>query len=135
MSKKQLTLTERRDIERSLPKSKKRQSTLSRAAGIGGLTAAGGLATAAIIRRPGMANPKNLSKIPRAIRAHKQEGFKRLRAPDLSTPEKRAKVADSIKDKSFILGSSAAAVGGLGSLNFASVQGKEAKLGASKKKP
>ena len=131
MSKKQLTLTERRDIERSLPKSKKRQSTLSRAAGIGGLAGAGGLATAAIIRRPGMVNPKNLRKVPGAVKGLKG---KKLKAPDLSTPEKRAKVADSIKDKSFILGSSAAAVGGLGSLNFASVQGKEAKLGASKKK-
>jgi len=131
MNKKQLTLTERRDIERTLPKSKKRQSTLSRTAGIGGLTAAGGLATAAIIRRPGMVNPKNLRKVPGAVRGLKG---KKLKAPDLSTPEKRAKVADSIKDKSFILGSSAAAVGGFGSLNFASVQGKEAKLGASKKK-
>ncbi len=130
MSKKQLSLTEQREIQRSLPKSKKRQSTLSRAAGLAAIGGAGGLATSAIIRRPGMVNPKNLRKVPGAIKGLKG---KKLKAPDLSTPAKRAKAADKIKDKSFIVGSSAGALGGLGSLNFASVQNKEAKLGASKK--
>ena len=114
----------RAKYERKLPKAKKRQSRLSRAAGLGALAGASGLVGAAIIRKPHLANPakfgENISNAAKKAR--------NLRAPDLSDPAKRAKYADKVKDKAFIVGTGSAAVGGIGSLNFAGIQRKEAKL-------
>ena len=114
----------RAKYERKIPKAKKRQSKLSRAAGLGALAGAGGLAGAAIIRKPHLVNP---AKFGENI-ANAAKKAKNLRAPDLSDPAKRNKYADKVKDKAFLMSAGAGAVGGIGSLNFAGIQRKEAKL-------
>lgn len=108
------------DEKEQLQRNKKRQAKLSYAASGAGLTAGALLAGSAVIRKPDAFKPKAV------LAGAKNVKNVRLRKPDLSTPESRAKFADKMKDRGYLIGATGGAVGGLGGLNFARLQRKEA---------
>lgn len=91
-----------------LRRKKSAQAKLSTGSAIAGLTGLTGLGTAAIVRK----NPKTLIKFPVLGTKIKAQGAD--------------KVADSLKDKSYIAGAMSTGIGGIGSLNFAQIQRAEA---------
>jgi len=88
---------------------KKIQAQISTAGSISGLAGLSGLGTAALIRR----KPGLFAKIPKAQKAIKLKGAD--------------KVANDLKDKSYVAGSVATGVGGIGGLNFAAIQRAESR--------
>jgi hypothetical protein len=109
-------MTEQTNAE-SLRRKKQRQAKLSLSASALGLGGLGAIAGSAIVRR----HPVKVTlKVPK---------FKK---PDVSTPEKRAKLADDLKDKGYVAGAVSGGVGGIGGLNFAAIQRQESKKKVSK---
>lgn len=90
-----------------LRRKKSVQAKLSTGSAVAGLTGLAGLGTAAIVRR----HPNTFIKIPVLGPQIKGQGA--------------AKVADSLKDKSYIAGATSTGIGGIGSLNFAQIQRAE----------
>ena len=85
------------------------QAKLSTGAAVTGLAGLAGLGASSIIRH----RPQYLAKIPAMQKKIAAQGA--------------GKVADELKDKSYILGATSTGIGGIGSLNFAGIQRAEAK--------
>lgn len=102
-----------------LKRKKSRQAKLSMGASTLGLAGGAALAGAAIVRKPAMFKPSAIANGVKNIK---------LKRPDLSTDASRSAFADKIKDNGYLLGGGAGAVGGIGGLNFASIQRDEAKM-------
>ncbi len=101
------------DIKRK----KKHQANLSYASSSGALAGGALLGASALIRRPKVAGA-----VARGSKALK------LKAPDLSTDETRNAFAQKVKDKGYVVSGLSGAIGGVGGLNFASIQRDESKL-------
>lgn len=105
--------TENRMSDAELRKKKKLQSRLSLTGSVLGLAGLGTLAGAGIVRR----KPK-LFGVKDVIRNDKFTGV---------PYRNRDRVAQKIKDKGYILGSTAGGVGGVGGINFAAIQREESR--------
>lgn len=103
-----------------LQRNKRRQAKYSYVASGAGLTTAALLGGSAIVRKPQAFKPKAI------VASAKQVKNLRLRKPNLSTPETREVFANKMKDKAYLVGAGGGAIGGIGSLNFARMQRKEA---------
>lgn len=105
-------MTTYEDIKRK----KARQAKLSYASSGLGLTGGALVGAGAILKKPKVAQKaaKGMATV--------------LRRPDLSTAASRAKFAEKLTERGYAAGATGGAIGGIGGLNFASIQRDESNM-------